>query len=275
MKMFGIPQLTVAAEATASMQGMAQPWNVAVIIDSTGSMATVDSNCNNLTEFQCALTGVQGLLASVNPCPAGATVCGNQSSGTAATTNANFSVSLFTFPNVLTKYNGTAVNSVSDEINCNGTPATYTNYSKQPVAAPYTLPIPGATLPGTPNGTYMTYTESSTAANPGYTWNATYQITPFLSDYYDPASTTTGGLNSSSNLVKAVGYGSTKGCLTYTFGIWGTGSGSGFGNTYYASSIYEAQAALAAQQTAVPGSKNAIIFLRERLRNGHHVQPIL
>ena len=112
MKLFGKPTLTVAAVATASMQGIAQPWNVAIILDSTGSMSNVDSNCNNLTEFQCALSGVQALLASVNPCPAGVSTCGLQSSGTLSGTKANIGVSLFTFPNVLTSYNGTAVNSV-------------------------------------------------------------------------------------------------------------------------------------------------------------------
>ena len=144
------------------------------------------------------------------------------------------------------------------------------------------LPIPGATLPGSPNATYDCSIRRRRRARIRDTrGKPTYQITPFLSDYYDPASGNTGGLNSSSNLVKAVGYGSTSGCLTYTFGISGTGSGSGFGNTYFASSIYEAQAALTAEQTARPGSKNAIIFLSdgqanasyytensERLRNG-------
>ena len=61
-----------------------------------------------------------------------------------------------------------------------------------------------------------------------------------------------------------------RGCLTYTFGIWGTGSGSGFGNTYFASSIYEAQAALTAEQAARPGSKNAIIFLSDGQANASY-----
>jgi hypothetical protein len=182
--------------------------------------------------------------------------------------SANIAVSLFTFPNVLTEYNGTAVNSLSAEINCDGSPYTWKNYADQPVAAPYTLPIPGATLPGAPNAISMTYTETSAGANPGNTWTATYQITPFLSDFYSPSSA--GGLNSSSDLVKAVGYGSTSGCLTYTFGIWGTGSGSGFGNTYLASAIYEAQAALVAEQSARPGSKNAIIFLSDGQANNSY-----
>jgi hypothetical protein len=250
MRLFGVNTLTVSATATASMQGTAQPWNVAIIIDSTGSMDTADANCGGVTEEQCALTGVQTLLQETNPCPGGVSSC--SSSG------ANYRVSLFTFPNVLTSTNGTTVPSVSDDINCNGSPATVSNYSALPIAAPYTLPIPGATLPGAPNATYLTYTQTST----GKTWTATYQITPFLSDYYAP--TVTGGLNSSSNLVKAVGYNNTPGCLTYTFGINGsTGTGSGFGNTYLASSIYAAQSALVAEQAANPGSKNAIIVLSD------------
>jgi Flp pilus assembly protein TadG len=257
----GIQNIPVAATATASMGGVSNPWNVAIIVDSTGSMASVDNDCGSLTEFQCALSGIQALLASTNPCPPAASSCG----GTTGVTP-KIGVSLFTFPPVLTAYNGTAVNSIADEENCGGTPATWKNYSAQPIAAPYILPIPGVALQGTPNNTYMTYTQTST----GHTWTATYQITPFLSDYYLPSSTSTGGLNTSSNLVKAVGYGSTSGCLTYTFGIWGTGSGSGFGNTYFAGSIYMAQAALAAEQTAVPGSKNALIFLSDGQANASY-----
>jgi putative Flp pilus-assembly TadE/G-like protein len=258
MGLFGVPKLAVNATAKASIQGASQPWNVAIIIDSTGSMATTDSNCNNLTEFQCALTGVQALLQSAIPCPSGVSSCSGST--------ANLRMSLFTFPNVLTSYNGVSNNSLSDDINCSGTPATWTDYSAQPIAAPYTLPVPGATLPGTPNATSMTYTQTST----GKTWTATYQITPFLSDYYEPSAA--GGLNSSSNLVKAVGVGSTKGCLTYTFGIWGTGSGSGFGNTYLPGAIYEAQAALVAEQTASApnGGKNAIIILSDGQSNASY-----
>jgi Putative Flp pilus-assembly TadE/G-like len=258
----GIHTIPVAASATASMGGLSNPWNVAIIVDSTGSMASVDNDCGSLTEFQCALSGIQALLASTNPCPAGVTTCSGST--------AKIGVSLFTFPPILTKYNGTTVNSVSDEINCNGTPASWTNYSAQPIAAPYSLPIPGASLPGAPNATYMTYTTTSAATSPNKAWNATYQVTPFLSDYYLPSSTSTGGLNTNSNLVKAVGYANTSGCLTYTFGIWGTGSGSGFGNTYLASAIYSAQAALVAEQAAVPGSKNALIFLSDGQANASY-----
>src|ERR1700722_7371471 len=65
MALFGIRTLNVSATATASMQGASLPWNIAIIVDSTGSMGTTDSNCNSLTQFQCALNGVQTLMENV------------------------------------------------------------------------------------------------------------------------------------------------------------------------------------------------------------------
>ena len=52
---FGHSTINVSAEATASMQGQSQPWNVAIVIDASGSMSTTDTNCGSVTEFQCAL----------------------------------------------------------------------------------------------------------------------------------------------------------------------------------------------------------------------------
>ncbi len=268
MKLFGFNSLSVSSQATASMQGSAHPWNVAVIVDSTGSMNTSDSNCGSgVTEFQCALQGIQVLLQGTNPnCISGQANCAN---------GYDFRVALFTVPNVLTSYNGAlptvnghSFDSQSLDINCGGTPGSYNDYTKQPLAAPYTLPKPGATLPTDSEGrVYMTYTQTSTGKN----WTASYQITPFLSDYWDPSNTSSGGLNTSSDLVKAVGYKDTDGCLTYTFGIDGaTGGGSHFGNTYFASSIYEAQAALALEKAEYPGSQSAIIFLSDGQANASY-----
>ena len=96
MKMFGKPTLNVQATATASMQGIAEQWNVAIIEDATGSMATADSNCGGISEFQCALNGIQALLASTDPCPPGQSLC--------APSAANLRVALFTFPNIMTQY---------------------------------------------------------------------------------------------------------------------------------------------------------------------------
>jgi Flp pilus assembly protein TadG len=304
MALFGVPKLTVGAKATASLGRSPVPWNIAVIIDSTGSMNSSDGNCGTATEFQCALQGLQTLLQTANPCAvAGVYPCDPSV--------ANVRVSLFTFPNVLTAINGALPSdgtnihdSIDEDISCNGAPPTYnTNggYAKEPLAAPYTLPKPGATLPqydgsGTYDQsrpkltsaagsaltsaseysglTFMRYTQTS--AGNGYpantTWDATYQITPFLSDYYDPNASSTSSLRTSSNLVKASGYGSTTGCLTSTFGIWGTGGGSHFGNTSLAGSIYEAQAALLAVQAKYSStpSQNAIILLSDGEANASY-----
>jgi hypothetical protein len=265
MALFGVKNLNVSATATASMQGASQPWNVAIIVDSTGSMATTDSNCGGVSEFQCALSGVQALLENPSPCPAGVSSC--------SSSTANIRVSLFTFPPVLLTVsgaqptvNGTSMNSINADTNCNGSPSSYGNWKNEPLAAPYILPIPGATLPvdATTGLTYMAYKQTST----NKTWNATYQITPFLNDYAAPSAAS--GLNSSSKLVQAVGYGSTLGCLTYTFGIDGSnGGGSHFGNTYFASAIYAAQSALVAAQGTY-GGQNAIVFLSDGQANASY-----
>jgi hypothetical protein len=242
MALFGVPSLSVSTKAIASMQGIAQPWNVAIVVDSTGSMDVTDSNCNGgVTEFQCALEGVQALLAATNPaCPAGSTTC---------PTGASFRVALFTFPNVSTS-------TVHMDIDCSG----------NPTALPYTLPTytTGGASPKTWTATYeVTYPVSGT----GVTNAATdADANGFVSDYYAPSSTTTGGLNASSSLVGAVGYGGPSGkagCLTYSQGI----KNSSIGNTYIASSIYAAQSALIAEQIANPGSKNALIFLSDGQAN--------
>lgn len=252
MALFGVSSLSVSTTATASMQGISQPWNVAIVVDSTGSMNVSDSNCNGgVTEFQCALEGVQALLAATNPvCPSGSSTC---------PTGASFRVALFTFPNVST-------NTVHMDIDCSG----------NPTALPYTLPAPTAT-------SYAPLTYTTGGASPK-TWTATYEVTypvsgtgvtnaatdadanGFVSDYYAPSSTSTGGLNTSSSIVGAVGYGGPSGkagCLTYTQGI----VNSSIGNTYIASSIYAAQSALHAEQIANPGSKNALIFLSDGQAN--------
>jgi hypothetical protein len=139
--------------------------------------------------------------------------------------------------------------------------------SGHPTALPYTFPLPTAT-----SYAPMTYTQT---ASPYSTWTATYQVTydasdadanGFVSDYYDPTNTMTGGLNPNSSLVKAVGYGGpsgTPGCLTYTQGI----VDSGLGNTYFAGAIYAAQSALLKEQSANPRSKNAIIYLSDGQAN--------
>ena len=245
MAIFGKKSLTVTAFATASMQGKPQPWNVAIILDTTGSMATKDSNCASVTEFQCAANALELMLAKLNPCP----------NGTANCTTPDFNVALFTFPGVTTssvKY---------DVCGSSGTPSQME----------YTLPIPGAT-----SYTPITYTTGGSSPK---TWTATYEVTlgasdadanGFVNDYYNAAASN--GLNSTSSIVQALG-----GCLKVITSLQSASTGSlapnigdstgGIGVTYYASVIYAAQAALTAEQKLNANSKNAIIFLSDGQAN--------
>jgi hypothetical protein len=245
MKLFGFSQLNVGAEATASMQGQVQPWNVAIIIDATGSMSTDDTNCGtNVTEFQCAMNGIIAMLGSTNPCQAGATSCTNST--------ANFHVALFSFPAVST-------DTVSDENGC----SSYTT----PAFQIYTLP-PSTITSYTP----IEYQETVDRTVESFT--GTYEVTPintgdgdkngFVSDYYN--STASNGLNTSSSLVKAV----TKCMKPISRAGSGTGGLNGAeegGITYYASVIYAAQAALTAEAKLNTGTNNALIFLSDGQAN--------
>ena len=244
MSLFKIPTLAVAAEATASMQGQAQPWNVAIVLDATGSMSTNDTNCgSNVTEFQCALNGIVAMLGSTNPCKSGATSCTNA--------EANFHVALFAFPAVSTA-------SVTKENGC----SSYSTPSFQI----YTLPYASAT-----SYTPIEYEETNSHSN---TFTGTYEVTPintgdgdangFVSDYYSP--TATNGLSTTSSIVKAI----TK-CMkpisAAGSGVGALNAASQGGITYYASIIYAAQSALVAEQKLNSGTNNAIIFLSDGQAN--------
>jgi hypothetical protein len=103
---------------------------------------------------------------------------------------------------------------------------------------PYTFPPP-------PTGT-SGYTPPSGTLGP------TYEVVGFSTDYR--TSNTATSLNGSSNLVKAAG------------GVSGCGgvipsNYDGNNGTYYAGALYAAQAALLAEQTQNPGSKNVMVVL--------------
>lgn len=226
--MVGAPPVTLTATATAAARGAASaPYNVAIILDTTGSMNQPDgtSECSG-TRLSCAMQGVQTLLKELSPCAASESTCSMNGNGTAK--NAVDSVSLFTFPNVTTT---TAVN----DTNCSGS-----NPTIQPYSFPTATPSSGAGYVTTP---FVTG---------GTTVNMTYQVTTFLSDYR--SSDTSTSLVSSSTLSQAVGAGGGK-CP----GMQAPG-GEG---TYYAGAIYAAQAALEAQATNVPNSQNVIILLSD------------
>lgn len=275
LRVLGFKTLTVGATATASMQGSAQPWNVAIILDATGSMGSNDPYCttSSATAEQCAMTGIQTMLQHINPCASG-TGC------TAYQSNTNFRVSLFAFPNMPTTQ-------IADEYNCGGTP----------LAAVYTLPAKPA------SGSTTAYAPIAYTGTTPYT--ATYQVLQqsddstnidangFTSDFF----VSNGVLNSASVLVKAIGNGSKKGCLVppstsssnktlaqaagwalskpadwpsktrWTAYEWPAVSYM----TSFAGAIYAAQTALQAEQayTATLGvtSRNAIIFVSDGQAN--------
>ena len=143
-------------------------------------------------------------------------------------------VSLFTFPAM-------EVNSASNDSNCSGNQAT---------GEPYTFPSTSAT---------SLQTMPITTQQQGWGWQqggtttvqTTYQVTGYLSNYR--SSDTAKSLNSSSPLTDAIG--ASTGCQGLT--------PNNTQNTYFASTIYAAQASLLAAQSANQGTKNAIIMLSD------------
>jgi hypothetical protein len=251
MRFFGINSLTVKSTATAAF-GTAKPWNVVIIVDGTPSMGNNDSYCGNITAEQCALNGIQTLLGGgdsgggIPPCKDGFTTCPSKGA------NALFRVALFTFPNVTSATVGNDYGA-----NCSSTKPTEVGYSLV-----QNKPIPTGYKPLTYAGT-----------------EATYQVTPskqgggddngFYSDYYDAS--TSDHLNHSSLLVTAIGYAGHNGCLKPPTGFSNTNQ------TYFASAIYAAQAALNAEKPiadALTGldSSNAIIFVSDGQANSAYIR---
>jgi hypothetical protein len=226
--LLGLKAMPIAATATAAMRGAPTiQYNVAIIVDATASMSDNDSDsqCNN-SRLSCALAGVRVLLQNLTPCVTSG--CGSLSSGNY--THPLDRVSLFSFPNVTT----TSVN----HDYCSGGSST-------PTPAVYTFP---------------TATASQWSSGYSPISSATYQVTPFTSDYQTVSGTTTvlptGSLSTTSNL--SVASGSNSGSCAGLKNPGGEG-------TYYAGVIYAAQAALTAQQ-GLPGnsgSQNVIVLLSD------------
>jgi hypothetical protein len=168
---FGYHSMNISAMATASMRGSsATPYNVAIVLDSTASMGDSDSDCGGISRFQCALNGVQVLLAELDPCALSEGTC-TITNGVSA--NSVDRVSIFTFPNM-------TVGTAADEYSCNS----------DDISVPvYSFPTVGAS----------TYAPSGSSS-------ATYQVTSFLSDYR--TSDTATSLNTASNVAVSVGAGS-------------------------------------------------------------------
>jgi Flp pilus assembly protein TadG len=223
---WGSKTMAISATATASMQGQANGWNVAVIVDATDSMVTsTDSNCEtgSASYFTCALESVQTLLQAIPPCSGNGSAC--------TPSNSQFRVALFSFPNRLTS-------NVGDFYGCSS--------SSIPTPEPYTLP--------TTNGTsYPAENYGSGASTYLDTVPSTGNVDAqgFESDYF--STTSTNNLNSSAEIVKEIG--GASGCSAMN-----TAGGEG---TYYGGVIYAAEAALQKEQSLYSGSKNAIILISD------------
>ena len=207
-RMFGLPLFNLEAIGTAAMAGgNYSPYNIAIIMDTTGSMGDTDSTgqCSG-TQETCALAGLRVLLQDAYPCGAGQTC---YPTGTATPDDA---VSLFTFPTITTA-------TLGNDTTCS---------TSNPNVDPYTVP----TLPATD----------------------TLQIIPFSGGVTYKTSDTSTSLRSGDALVTAAG-GPTDNCV----GLRTPGGA----HTYYAQVIYAAGAALAAEQTARPGTNNIMIILTD------------
>jgi len=248
-KLFGISSYTLTATATASARGaISVPYNIAIILDQTASMASGADSCTDpyngnkaySNRLDCSLVGVKTLLMKTAPCSASYTGTGTGGTGNCPSSGASAvdMISVFVFPNC--EYNTCSnVYGGSSQGTCSG----FTH------APTYSFPYLGTS--------YTTYPYPATPAFSGTT--ADYQITPFLNDYrlYDGATT----LNSSSNLTRILGPvgGTTCGGLTAPGGL----------GTFYAGALAAAQAALLAEQasTGRTTSKNAIILLSDGAAN--------
>jgi hypothetical protein len=217
-KVFGVNQLTISTVSTGAIAGSrAVPLNVAIVLDTTASMTTTDSNCG-ASRISCALGGVATLLQNLSPCTTSSSSCTANSSGVA--TNPLDQVAVFTFPNI----NSTTV---SYDTDC----SSKTSINVDDYTFP---PINGSSYSGT------TFTTGS--GKTAVTTTDTYEVTNFLSNYR--ATDSSSSLAANTALANATG---SAGCSNPMQAPGGAG-------TYYAGVIYAAQAALTQMYTSENGS---------------------
>jgi Flp pilus assembly protein TadG len=209
-RVFGLNTMTLSATSTAA-KGEPVPLNVALVVDTTLSEDTTDSNCDN-TEIGCEMGGAQALMSALAP--------------------SVDKISLFAFPNV-------QPSSVKNDVSCSPPQSLNPgfggsgNVSSLANALPYTFP----TIP--------------TNASTGYTvasGNGTYQIVGFSNNFgtnYNSSNNNNTG-TPPNNIVGAVGTTPTGGngpCLAPP-------NNDGMYGTYLPGIIYAAQAALAQEKAS-------------------------
>ncbi len=266
---FGIKaakSLTLSATSTAQMRGAQRgPYNVAIVMDATGSMSYPDggSNCTG-SKAQCAEQGAQILLSEFSPCLPGLTNCGTATNGNV--TNAVDEVSLFTFPA------STPNTQLSFDETCNATQSRGTN--------PWPYPL----IQYPDSKTYGTVSHSSpsmptiTTANLN-TLVSEYQVVPLSSNYRSTDATATGTspLTTSTtvdasdpSIVNAIGgntYFGGSGCTgTFVCAQYTTAGNPGCVSTYFAGALFTAQEYL--ENNARTNATNVIILLSDGDANG-------
>jgi Flp pilus assembly protein TadG len=273
MTIFGIKGLgaiNLSARTTAVMRGAQRgPYNVAIVMDATGSMSYTDggSNCTG-SKAQCAEQGAQILLSEFSPCLPGLSNCGTATNGNV--NNAVDEVSFFTFPAYV------AGTQVAGPETCNSTQSnTWTNYlEKYPDSTSYaTVYHSNPTMPGIGSGSGQI-----TTANLN-TLVSQYQVAPLESNYRtsDVSSSSTNPLTiansgvSSSNpsIVNAVGgnsYFGGTGCTGAYVCPQAQNNGAGCVSTYFAGALFTAQEYLA--NNARANASNVIILLSDGDANG-------
>ena len=221
---FGVRTFTLTATSTASITTKTVPFNVVILIDTTQSMNTTDTNCGN-TRIKCALNGVQNFLVNLDPCYPSQGTC-TVSNGVA--NDPLDQVAIFTFPNP-------TIGTVSDDYNCSGT---------NPTTVIYTLP-----------------SATATSYSPSGNSSGTYQVTPFLSDYRASAAVST--LSTSSDLSMALGAGKKNGNTCPGMGAPG-GDGTYYaGAIYAAQAALTAQFNSEGGTSANPIPQNIMIILSD------------
>jgi Flp pilus assembly protein TadG len=152
-QMFGVPLFNLKAIGVAAMDAdTCKLCNIALIMDTTGSMGQPDSasDCtvSNKTSETCALQGFRNLLAGAYPCYAGQTC-------TSASATPDDVVSLYVFPTI-------ASNNVGDDTVCNTSAPNSTQYSLPAMASGTTYQI----IPYSGGATYRQDDSVTTGLNP-------------------------------------------------------------------------------------------------------------
>jgi hypothetical protein len=232
----GVRSMTMTATSSASMSGGTNtPYNIAIIIDTTGSMgstrATGECPGSNPYQIQCAIYGLQQFLLKMDPCPLN-TTCSK-------TTAYVDDVALYVFPAVAGAPSSSGVaGDASDDTVC-------------PTSNPPTVPYNFTNVSSTGQDLNLWDATKSGTAVADANYQGAYEVVNFNNTY--KANDTSQALATSGDpLAVAAGGGSCQGL-----------EAPGGQATYYAQVIRAAQAGLVAAHTANPNSQNVMIILTD------------